>query len=386
MAYTGSGQIRFTDYAGTLSGAGFENDNGSAPYGNIRWDFVQSEIVNNNSQTFGNDAVISSSANLGTVLVELVDQTLSIAPASVARYYTIDPQNSTDATVRLYYGDDELGGEVEADLQMWRRRNDLWEQLGGTVNTSLNYIEVSSSVYTFSAGIVDTLILSDAQNDASLPVELMSFNATIMADSVVLNWKTATELENAFWIIDKKNLSHQEYKKIQNGNQTLDETTNEFSQLTRLEGMGSKPTSTNYIFVDHNVDQGKIYAYRLKSVSISGEIESFKPVIASYGDGGIPITYALEQNFPNPFNPMTTIKYRIPFESKVILEVFNILGQKVINLVDAKQKTGFYSIQWNGLSQDGVKVASGVYIYRMVAEAVDTHERFLMNKRMVLLK
>jgi len=386
VVYTGSGRIRFSDYKGTMSGAGFENDNGIAPYGNVLWDFLQTEVINNGTQTFGNDAVISSTANLGSVTVELIDQTLRIAPASVARYYTVEPQNSTNATVRLYYGEDELGSEVESDLQMWRRRNDVWEQLGGAVNITQNYVEVSSAVYTFSAGVIDTLILSDAQNDASLPVELLSFDAEVLADSVVLKWTTATELENAFWIIERKELSHYEYNMIQDGAMTIEKTQNVYRQLTQIQGMGSKPTSTDYIFVDHDVDLSDVYAYRLSSVSINGEIEYFKPVIASYYNGKTPETYTLEQNYPNPFNPLTTIRYQLPYDSRVIIEVYNILGQSVIRLVDDKQDAGFYDVQWNAQGRNGEKVASGVYIYRMMAEAIDSHEKLSMNKRMVLLK
>ena len=386
VAYTGTGQIRFSDYTGTMSSTGFENDNGTAPYGNLQWDFLQTEVVNNSSQTFGNDVVVSSTANLGAVVVQLVDQTLSIAPASVARYYTIEPQNSTDATVRLYYGQDELGSEVEADLQMWRRRNDFWESLGGTANTSQNYVEVSSATYTFSVGVIDTLILSDAQTEESLPVELLSFMAVVFRDSVGLKWETASELENAFWLIDKKILSRTEYELIQNGNISVDETNCEYNQIAQILGMGSKPTGTTYNFVDHNVDRGKIYAYRLSSVSFYGEIEIFTPVIASYSNGKAPITYTLEQNYPNPFNPVTTINYQVPFESKINIEVYNILGQKVITLIDDKKQAGYYDVQWNCHSQNGAKVASGIYIYRMTAEAVDSREKFSKNMRMIMLK
>jgi hypothetical protein len=241
-------------------------------------------------------------------------------------------------------------------------------------------------VYRFSAGTIDTLILSDAQNEASLPVELLNFNAVVLQDSVILNWMTATELENAYWFIEKKTLLQSEYKMIQDGEISIDESKNNYRQLARMEGMGSKPTSTHYKFVDYDVEPGKIYAYRLSSISIKGEIDSFLPVIASYSDGILSDMYMLEQNYPNPFNPVTTIGYQIPFESNVVIEVFNILGQKVINLVDAKKEAGYYDIQWDGFSPKGTKVASGVYIYRMTAEALDAREKFSMNKRMILVK
>jgi len=323
---------------------------------------------------------------LGAVDVSLFDQTLAIAPASVARYYTLETQNSADATVRLYYAQDELQGEVEADLQIWRRRNDIWEPLGGDVNSSQNYVEVSSSVYTFSAAVIDTLILSDAQNEQSLPVELLSFTVVIYSDSVGLNWQTASELENAFWTIDKKTLPRSEYEKIQNGDISLNEMNDDYSRLAQIEGMGSKPTMTTYHFVDHDVDRGKIYAYRLSSVSYDGEIERFAPVVASYVDAKTPMIYKLDQNYPNPFNPVTTISYQLPFDSKVNIEIYNILGQKVITLINENKPAGYYDIQWDGLSQNGAKVASGIYIYRMTAETVDSGENFSQNKRMVMLK
>jgi hypothetical protein len=197
---------------------------------------------------------------------------------------------------------------------------------------------------------------------------------------------TATELENAFWIIEKKNLSLSEYKMIQDGEITMDESTNKFSQLTQVQGMGSKPTSTSYTYADHEVAFGKIYAYRLSSVSLGGEIESFMPVIASYADGRIPVVFTLEQNYPNPFNPVTTIGYQLPSESKVTIEVYNILGQNVIQLVNDKKEAGFYDVQWDGRNKNGVQLATGVYIYRMTAETIDSRERFLMNKRMILVK
>ena len=82
IQYTGSGQVQFTNYTGTMSSANFESDNGTDPYGRVLWDFSQTEIVNNETQTFGNDAIITTSDNLGEVTVELIDDTLSIAPES----------------------------------------------------------------------------------------------------------------------------------------------------------------------------------------------------------------------------------------------------------------------------------------------------------------
>lgn len=81
----------------------------------------------------------------------------------------------------------------------------------------------------------------------------------------------------------------------------------------------------------------------------------------------VPLAYALEQNFPNPFNPSTTIRYQLSKKSNVRLEVFNLLGQLVKTLVRGEQVTGTYSVRWNGDNTNGLPVASGMYIYRLRA-------------------
>ena len=85
----------------------------------------------------------------------------------------------------------------------------------------------------------------------------------------------------------------------------------------------------------------------------------------------LPEQFTLAQNYPNPFNPSTVINYTIPQSlnsPQVKLEIFNLLGQKVITLVDAKQVAGEHSIQWNGKNEAGNLVTSGVYLYRLKAE------------------
>ena len=94
----------------------------------------------------------------------------------------------------------------------------------------------------------------------------------------------------------------------------------------------------------------------------------------------IPKSFALQQNYPNPFNPTTNIVYELPVGAKVKLEVFNILGQKVRTLVNKDQAIGQHQIQWDGNDDLGLKVGSGIYIYRLDAGT------FTESRKMLLLK
>ncbi|MCF7824182.1 MAG: T9SS type A sorting domain-containing protein [Candidatus Marinimicrobia bacterium] len=80
---------------------------------------------------------------------------------------------------------------------------------------------------------------------------------------------------------------------------------------------------------------------------------------------GLPTEFALHDNYPNPFNPITNIRYDIPENTHVTLAIYNIIGQHVIDLVNEDQAAGYYHMQWNGLDMSGAPVSSGLYIYRL---------------------
>ncbi len=95
----------------------------------------------------------------------------------------------------------------------------------------------------------------------------------------------------------------------------------------------------------------------------------------------IPTTYSLSQNFPNPFNPSTTIRFGVPYRSLVRLLVFNVLGQHVLELVNEEVSTGYFEKVWNA------NVSSGLYFYRIEAISVsDPSKHFVGVRKMLLLK
>lgn len=105
-----------------------------------------------------------------------------------------------------------------------------------------------------------------------------------------------------------------------------------------------------------------------------------KDDVKAIGVDGLPTDFALNQNYPNPFNPVTNFKFDLPVKSKVSIQVFNVLGQTVKNLVDEEMDAGSYLVDWDGSSDSGDKVSSGVYFYKMTAGD------FTDTKKMMMLK
>jgi hypothetical protein len=101
----------------------------------------------------------------------------------------------------------------------------------------------------------------------------------------------------------------------------------------------------------------------------------------------LPETFTLTQNFPNPFNPTTEIQFGVPHDSKVQLIIYDILGRKVRTLVDNPMAPGTYKTIWDGRDDNGLGVASGVYLYRIIAKSSSiSGQDFVLTKKMILMK
>ena len=115
-------------------------------------------------------------------------------------------------------------------------------------------------------------------------------------------------------------------------------------------------------------------------VVLAGSVSVSSPTSVTQSDLDLPGDFELKQNYPNPFNQNTIIEYSVPYSSQVELEIFNILGQKVVTLVDGKVGAGNYSIEWNGRFSSGREAPSGIYFYRFRSGQIS------LVQKMVLLK
>ena len=211
-----------------------------------------------------------------------------------------------------------------------------------------------------------------------IPVELVSFNANVFGNDVVLNWLTVTETNNRGFEVERCQITEMNIQ-------------SDWKQIGFVAGKGTTTEIQGYSFTD-NAESGK-YRYRLRQIDFDG---SFEYSIVIEVEVGIQEQFSLAQNFPNPFNPTTKIKYTIPNvitpplergkqSHLVSLKVYDVLGNEITTLVNEEKSAGNYEVELDvstlssGISAKG-GYASGVYFYRLQAGA------FVETKKMILLR
>ncbi len=192
--------------------------------------------------------------------------------------------------------------------------------------------------------------LSD--NNNPMPVELITFEASVSGKIVNILWKTVTENNSSKFIVEKN-------------------SDGKWITLGEVKAAGISNSLKKYSFTDRNVIAGK-NLYRLKMIDNDGSFSYSKEIEIEMT---LPKTFELSQNYPNPFNPNTRITYSIPVDSKVKLLIYSVNGELVKTLVDENQSAGNYTITF-----DAGNLASGTYIYRLIAND------YISTKKMILMK
>ncbi len=191
-----------------------------------------------------------------------------------------------------------------------------------------------------------------------IPVELFSFTASSADGSINLSWSTATETNNSGFEIQR--LKDSKIEKL-----------DEWKTIGFINGNGTTTEPKTYNYTDKKLEPGK-YLYRLKQIDFNGEFEYSNEIEIEVGT---PLNFSLEQNFPNPFNPVTTIKFALPVSGNINLSIYNSLGEKVETLTNQFLEAGYHKIEWRANNY-----SSGVYYYRIESE------NFSDVKKMLLLK
>jgi len=191
-----------------------------------------------------------------------------------------------------------------------------------------------------------------------LPVELTSFIAELKGNIVTLFWTTETEVANYGFDVERKT-------------QDAKQENRKWKKIGFIEGHGNSNSPKKYSFADNNHPLGTIQ-YRLKQIDTDGSYE-YSDVVSV--ETKIPNDYELKQNFPNPFNPSTKIRYSLPLDGFVTLKVFDVLGREVATIVDEHKIAGRYELLFNGS-----QLASGVYICKMNSYNYSNSIKMLITK------
>jgi sugar lactone lactonase YvrE len=186
-----------------------------------------------------------------------------------------------------------------------------------------------------------------------LPVELLSFTANVQDKQVTLNWKTASELNNNGFEVQKS---------VENSG---------FVTIGFIKGAGTTSLQQEYSFTDKNLSGGKCF-YRLKQIDFDGTYEYSAEIEVNVVN---PDEYLLLNNYPNPFNPSTKIGYYLKEKTDVKVIIMNSLGEEIAVLVNGIQEEGFHELEFNALN-----LSSGIYFYTLKTA------QFNETKKMILMK
>lgn len=200
---------------------------------------------------------------------------------------------------------------------------------------------------------VDGVRIGTTWVDVVVPVELSAFTAISQGNSVILNWSTASEINNSGFDVERKSAN------------------SNWSTIGFVQGNGTTTDAKQYSFADKNLAAGN-YSYRLKQIDFDGTFAYSDIVEANVS---LPSQFELVQNYPNPFNPSTKIQFNLPEAGNVKLTVFNLLGQEVKTLINEFKEAGSHIINFNA---EGLN--SGIYLYRVEANGLSEVRKMTLIK------
>ncbi|MEL6820863.1 MAG: lamin tail domain-containing protein [Calditrichota bacterium] len=213
-----------------------------------------------------------------------------------------------------------------------------------------NWISATTRESGFVGATGDTGSPGTLGGDQSLPVSLSAFSASIVEDKVVISWRTESEINNDAFILERGYSA-----------ETL-------RPIAEFQGQGTTNAPTDYSYEDELIDMGQTYFYRLIDRDYSGNV-TYHSIVNVTVSEQVAQRFTLLPNFPNPFNPETTLRFEIAVQDggfeKVELGIYNMLGQKVRDIFQGQLASGSYSYVWDTTDNAGIQQPSGVYLMRL---------------------
>lgn len=283
---------------------------------------------------------------------------------STTRYwgvFVVGGTSPTWTTTYNYEGHPGIGDETQQNqLALAKRDNNSitsWSNTSATLSTAANTLTKTGE------NTNGEYIIGSTTADNPLPVSLLAFEGSNTGNQVSLSWSTASEVENSHFIIERASDA-------------------EYSNIGAVDGNGNSNQTIQYQFIDENVLPNETYQYRLSSVDFNGRVN----ILGTIEVAGISLAagqFSLIGNYPNPFNPMTKIRFNVPENntgSQVQLNIYDIRGNLVTQLLNGPVNAGINEVEWNGNNLTGNKVSSGVYIYTLRSANQTASGRMLLMR------
>ncbi|GMU87751.1 MAG: hypothetical protein AMXMBFR48_29920 [Ignavibacteriales bacterium] len=193
--------------------------------------------------------------------------------------------------------------------------------------------------------------------DGEVPVELTSFTGSVNGNTALLEWVTATEVNNKGFRIERRREN------------------SSWNQVSYINGRGNSTEINRYEFTESGLETG-VYYYRLVQEDYNGTGKTYDAIEVEISR---PDVFSLNQNYPNPFNPSTSISFSLPVRGNVVLDIYSSLGEKVATLVNEIREAGYHQVSF-----DAGRLTSGTYIYTIRVSAGE--KSFTDTKKMTLVK
>ncbi len=288
---------------------------------------------------------------------------------------------------------DGSGGWIEVDRVEWDDHDPAWPNPNNCASLTLinftydnnnpaSWTTASMRQPTYPGGCsLDMGSPGTLGADQSLPVEISTFEIWPRDNQAVLKWVTESEVNNLGFEIWRSQYPNSDYVKIA-----------DYQTVDQLKGHISSNQRHEYRYVDKLVANGLTYWYKLVDVDLNGHRTEHGPLSVTPNPQGttvknkgiIPGSFALYPNYPNPFNPSTTLRFDIPSTLRgmihMVLEIYDPSGSKVRTLYNGVIAPGSYELTWNGKNSAGKQVSSGIYL------AVMRTELFTRTVKMMLIR
>lgn len=268
--------------------------------------------------------------------------------ALIVLAYTFNSNSTTDDEIKLWINPSLAGGEPTADLVFSDSQTDP---------TDLDNVNIRQGTYTPNA-YIDGIRVATSWSEAPLPVELKSFSASQSGNSVELNWRTATEVNNYGFEVQKSEAGGQESELMQSSNFN----NAGWQKIGFVDGHGNSNSAKQYAFVDKKPFNGKNY-YRLKQIDNDGNFKYSNEIFIDYNNR---FDFYLYQNYPNPFNSSSVIKYTLDKKENVSFILYNQLGEIVFEFPQGIKEPGTHQFNLNFEKTDK-HLASGIYLLRLAS-------------------